>query len=66
MNNLKILRRSRGLSLRDVEQETGISNAYLSQLEIGRAVNPTLDKARTLARFFNVTVDELFPEEVLV
>ena len=33
---LAMLRKKRGLTLRDVEQHTGISNAYLSLLETGR------------------------------
>ena len=38
---LAVLRRSKGLSLRAVEAETGISNAYLSQLETGKIREPS-------------------------
>jgi len=33
---LRELRRARSLSIRDVEESTGISRAYLSQIENGR------------------------------
>lgn len=35
---MRELRVERGLSLRDVERETGISRAILSQIETGRMV----------------------------
>lgn len=38
---LRRLRRDKGLSLRDLEASTGISNGYLSQLESGRAGAPS-------------------------
>jgi transcriptional regulator with XRE-family HTH domain len=40
---LKTIRIMRKLSLRVVEKKTGISNAYLSQLERGEAENPAPD-----------------------
>ena len=46
--NLKSLRKKRKLTLRDVENLTGISNAYLSQLETGKITNPGYDIVRKL------------------
>jgi transcriptional regulator with XRE-family HTH domain len=40
-NYLKAGRESKGLTLRAVEESTGISNAYLSQLEGGRIKQPS-------------------------
>lgn len=34
--NFKSRRKKAGLSLREVEKQTGISNAYISQIENGR------------------------------
>lgn len=48
---LKIAREMRKLSLRDVEEATGISNAYLSQLENDKVKKPSphfLHKLSTL------------------
>lgn len=61
-SKIKHLREKRGLTLRDVERDTGISNAYLSQLESGHAQNPTLKKVRRLATYFGVCIGDLFPE----
>jgi len=38
---LRTLRRQAGLSLRDIESGSGISNAYLSQLERDRVKEPS-------------------------
>lgn len=64
ISTLRNLRMSRGLTLRDLERFTGVSNAYLSQLETGKAGNPTLAKVRVLARFFNVDPSDLFAETI--
>ena len=50
---LRRLRLKKGVSLRVVQRETGISNAYLSQLERGVAANPAPAKLQALADYFN-------------
>jgi transcriptional regulator with XRE-family HTH domain len=47
------------LSLREVEKRTGISNAYLSQLENGRTANPSPHVLAKLSRVYNVAYSEL-------
>jgi HTH-type transcriptional regulator, competence development regulator len=57
---LKRLREKKGVSLRDVENDTGISNAYLSQLETGeRKKLPSPDRLKKLASYYNVSIQEL-------
>lgn len=56
---LKTIRKVNGASLRAVEEATGISNAYLSQLERGDAQNPSPDKLHALAEFYNVPYTDL-------
>lgn len=56
---LKSLRKRQHMSLRDVERESGVSNAYLSQLESGVKPPPRPDMLKKLARAYNVTVREL-------
>ena len=57
---LKRLREQKGVSLLDVEKATGISNAYLSQLETGsRKRLPTSDRLRQLANYYNVSMQEI-------
>ena len=49
------LRKQKGLSLRKVERDTGISNAYLSQLERSVAKRPAPEKLRVLADYFHTS-----------
>lgn len=58
-DELRSIRKLRGYSLRDVEEATGISNAYLSQLERGDAKKPSPDKLQLLADFYEVPYTEL-------
>ncbi len=39
--SLKEYRKKLRMTLREVEQETGLNNAYLSQLETGKIKNPS-------------------------
>lgn len=56
---LKTLRESNGYSLRDVEQGTGISNAYLSMLENDKIKKPAANNIHKLADFFKVDLRQL-------
>jgi HTH-type transcriptional regulator, competence development regulator len=56
---LRDIRALRGHSLREVEDATGISNAYLSQLERGDAQKPSPDKLHALATFYDVPYTDL-------
>jgi len=57
---VKSLREQKGVSLIDVEKATGISNAYLSQLETGaRRRLPPPDRLRLIADYYNISVQEL-------
>jgi transcriptional regulator with XRE-family HTH domain len=48
-----------GKSLRTVERETGISNAYLSQLETGKIKTPAPQNLHLLAGAYNVSYELL-------
>lgn len=58
-NFFKQLRESRGLTLRDVEKETGVSNAYLSQLESEKIKQPSPTILHKLAEFYKVSYYEM-------
>lgn len=47
------------MTLRDVSESSGISIAYLSDLERGKLVNPTLDTLTALAGALHVSLNEL-------
>lgn len=49
----KDLRKSKGYTLRQTEDATGISNSYLSQLETGKIINPSHAVVKKLLDFYN-------------
>ena len=56
---LKSLREKQRLSLREAEKESGVSNAYITQMEKGDRPAPSPDILKKLARAYNITVREL-------
>ncbi len=56
---LKSLRGAKGLSLRGVEDKTGISNAFLSQLECGKVKEPSPVMLYKLAGLYGVPYETL-------
>lgn len=52
---LKSRRNQLGLSLREVEKDLGISNAYLSQLENRRITRPSPSVLKKLSDFYNLS-----------
>ena len=58
-NYLKILRRERNKTLREVESESGVSNAHLSQIENGRIKYPARQILQKIADCYRINVDLL-------
>lgn len=56
---LKSLRESKGVTLRDVEGATGVSNSLLSQIETGKVTEPSFRTMVKLAKFYEVDFDTL-------
>jgi transcriptional regulator with XRE-family HTH domain len=56
---LRRARTDRGLTLRDISERSGISITYLSDLERGVLVNPTLDTLKKVAEALDVSLNEL-------
>lgn len=56
------LRKSRRLSLKQVEAKAGVSNAYLSQLERGIRKPPHPEILQRLAKAYEVPVEDLLAE----
>lgn len=62
---IKCLRKERGVSLYDLEKEVQISPGYISRLERGSRLNPTMVIIGRLSKFFDFklsSIEELFPE----
>ena len=51
---LNFARKVSGLTFRQVEAKTGISNAYLCQLEKGQVDDPSYFKIRSLLQLYNL------------
>lgn len=51
---LKERRKMKGATLRKVQDETGISNAYLSQVETGQVLEPSPHVLEKLATYYGV------------
>lgn len=56
---LKQKRQQLGFTLRVVEEKTGISNAYLSQLENNKIAEPSPKTLHTLAQCYDLPYQEL-------
>ncbi len=56
---IKSLRQEKGLTLREVEAATGISNAYLSQLESGKIKQPSPSNLFKLAGLYEISYEGL-------
>jgi transcriptional regulator with XRE-family HTH domain len=52
-------RNAAGMTLRAVESDTGISNAYLSQLENGKVKSPSPQNLHKLAKVYGVSYELL-------
>jgi HTH-type transcriptional regulator, competence development regulator len=56
---LKLGREGNNWTLRDVEDATGVSNAYLSQLENDKIKKPSANVLYKLAAIYGITLDSL-------
>lgn len=56
---LKRLRETKGLSLRQVEKKTGVSNAYLSQIENGKIGEPSPHILHKLSTVYDTSYNDL-------
>jgi transcriptional regulator with XRE-family HTH domain len=55
---MRVLRRTRGITLKDMASALGVSSAYLSALEHGRRGRPTWYLVQQIIVYFNVIWDE--------
>ena len=60
MNKMKIYRREKGLTLKELSKKTNLSVGYLCHLENGSRSNPSIKVLNAIANALNKRVDELF------
>lgn len=58
-DHLRQVRKERGLTLRAVEEKTGISNSYLSQLENNRITKPSPSVLHRLSESYKISYERL-------
>ena len=58
-NKIKVFRAILGLRQEDLAREVSVSRQTIVAIETGK-YDPSLDLAFKIARFFNVTVEEVF------
>lgn len=58
---IKMLRKERGLSLKELSKKTDISISFLSDIENGRS-NPSLERLKDIAKGLNTTISYLLGE----
>ena len=56
---LALARELKGITLRDLEKRTGISNALLSQMETGHIKNPSWQNVVAVSRALGFSLDRL-------
>lgn len=59
---LRELRKQAGLTLREIEDRTGISNSYLSQLENGYIDQPSPRNLQKLAEAYGISYESLMTQ----
>lgn len=62
--NIRFLRTGKGWALADLARESGISKAYISDLENGSAGKPNIQYVYSIARALDTTLDQLLHEAV--
>jgi transcriptional regulator with XRE-family HTH domain len=60
---LRILRQQQGLTTRELGAKLGVSNSYIVRIENGKK-RPSIDLVAKMARFFNVSTDQLIMDEL--
>jgi putative transcriptional regulator len=60
-NQVRALRQDRGMAQGELAQELGVSRQTINSIEKGR-YTPSLPLALALARYFGVTVEEMFDD----
>jgi len=55
----RLHRQNQRLTIRNVEDATGISNAYVSQIETGKVKSPSFDVVIKLADLYGISIEDL-------
>ena len=59
-NQIKLIRKQKGITLAELSDITGISSGYLCHLEKGSRKNPSLSIMEKIAKALNKNISEVF------
>lgn len=62
-DNIRKVRKEKGISINKLSKLSGVSLGYLSDLENNNAKNPTMDKLQSIADVLGIPVNELLSTE---
>ncbi len=60
MNKIKLLRNKKNMTQQQLSRKSGVSQAYINELENGKKSNPSFKVVARLARALEVPVKDLF------
>ena len=58
-NRIEAIRKERGIRQEDFAKAMGVSRQTISSLETGR-YNPSINLAHSIAKYFGMTIEEVF------
>lgn len=64
-SNIKILMQRHGLTIEELADELGVSISTINRLLMGTKIDPRLSTLRPIAKFFDVSIEELMGEKPL-
>jgi len=62
MNNLKKIRKEKGMTQKSLAEMIGTGKSYISELENGVIREPSLGKSRLIAMALRVDIEHVFPQ----
>ena len=62
--NIKKLRKEKGITLSNLAKQSGVSKSYLSNLERGLKKNPSIQIVESVAGVLNIDINELLDRDI--
>lgn len=62
LKQIKNIRKQKGISLKEISSKAKISYTYLSMLESGKKLNPSLNVLTKIAKALNVKITFIYTE----
>lgn len=62
--NIKKLRKEKGITLSNLAKQSGVSKSYLSSLERGLKTNPSIQIVESVAGVLSIDINELLDRDI--